>query len=91
MTNILFTVQLRQLEYHRRDTKSKKVKRAMKKVKSKQSPVPTKKPGRRDKSVSVVKKDSRVYGELGNGTVFLLTPQWLSDWEKPPKKRKKSE
>jgi len=30
-----------------------------------------------------------VYGELGNGSIFLLTPQWLSEWEKPDKKLKK--
>ena len=25
--------------------------------------------------------DNDIYGELESGLVFLLTPQWLLDWE----------
>jgi len=28
-----------------------------------------------------VKRQDDVYGELENGTLFLLTPEWLKNWE----------
>ena len=61
----------------------------MKKAKTKQASNPAKRPGRRDKAEPEAKGVNRIYGELGNGSVFLLTPQWLSEWEKPAKKRNK--
>jgi len=61
----------------------------MKKAKTKQASNPAKKTGRRDRTAPPCTKASRVYGELGNGSIFLLTPQWLSEWEKPDKKLKK--
>ena len=61
----------------------------MKKTRLKEDINPVKKPRRRDKPSPATKGVARIYGELGNGSIFLLTPQWLSEWEKPDKKLKK--
>jgi len=31
-------------------------------------------------------KTSDIYSELENGLIFLLTPEWLKDWEEDEKK-----
>ena len=34
-----------------------------------------------DKAVSPAKRGTKIYGELENGILFLLTPEWLGEWE----------
>ncbi len=34
-----------------------------------------------DKVVCPVKRDAKICGGLGNGILFLLTPEWLREWE----------
>ena len=34
-----------------------------------------------DKAACPAKGDTEIYGELGNGILFLLTPKWLREWE----------
>ena len=31
-------------------------------------------------------KTGDIYGKLENGLIFLLTPEWLQDWEEDEKK-----
>ena len=34
-----------------------------------------------DKAVCPAKRGIKIYGELENGILFLLTPEWLGEWE----------
>lgn len=40
------------------------------------------------KPAPATRKSTRVYGKLGDGNLFLLTPPWLTDWEKTDNKKK---
>ncbi len=35
-----------------------------------------------DKAFCPTQKATKIYGELGDGVPFLLTPEWLPEWEK---------
>ena len=34
-----------------------------------------------DKAFCPTQKATKIYGELENGILFLLTPEWLGEWE----------